>query len=93
METQLKDWRISLAEKLMNIYIDGQTYNFTARYIIERLSVRDDKSAMNEFHIDGDKIPQYSEWGREFIDVLYSELGCRLHQVKNCDKPFCKREK
>lgn len=93
METQLEDWRISLAAKLMNIYIDGQTYNSTARYIIDRLSVRDDKLAMNEFLVDGDKLPQYSRWGKEFVDVLYSELGCRLHQVKNCDRAFCKREK
>lgn len=79
-----------LAERLMRVYVSGQQFNSTARYIIDRLSVLDEDGAYNMFVHDGDKLPRYTRWAREFTDLLYTELGCRLHRVKGCQRVFCK---
>lgn len=79
-----------LARELMAIYVAGQSYNTTARIIISYLEKDNPKLAMNEYSVDGDKLARYTTWGRKFTELIHNELGCRIHNVKKCDKQFCK---
>lgn len=79
-----------LADNLMKIYVRGQTFNTTSRTIIHFLHLDRPDEAYSEYLNNGDKIPKYSEWGREFESLLYNEFGCRLHRIKKCDGWICK---
>lgn len=83
----------SFVAQLWDIYLKGQSFSNTARTILERLDAGDTDGAYAVFYTDGDKLPGYMEWGRKFIALLYSNLGCRLHRVPNCQMRFCVHQK
>ncbi len=51
------------------------------------------KSAILEFHNDGDKIPTYDEDGLEMRRIVESILGCRIHHKLDCTEGFCGRRR
>jgi hypothetical protein len=78
-----------IGQRLEAVYMGGQQFNQTARLIIDRLKKGDVPLARNEFRVDGDKIPGYERWGREFMRTFIDHYGCRVHQVVDCPQPFC----
>lgn len=79
-----------LSDKLKTIYLGGQTLNHTAMNIIRFIEKGDIEQAKREYSWDGDKIPSYNRWGKEFLEALYqSEIGCRTHNITKCDRWLC----
>lgn len=77
-----------LAGKLLEVYILKGRYNHTAELIIDFINQNKHDEAYSEYLNDGDKLKE--EWSRKFKRLLYTEFGCRLHRVKNCEGLICK---
>lgn len=83
---------LALADRLFEIKSRGDLQeNRTADYIIRRLREGDVQAARNEFYHDGDKLPTFTMWGREFVAVLHMKMGCRVHGVPGCEHWLCAR--
>ena len=47
--------------------------------------------AIAEYHWDGDKIPNFTEEGKEAKAIIDSLIGCRYHNEINCQRRVCRK--
>jgi hypothetical protein len=63
-----------LSKELRRIYLKGQQRNETALNIINYLEKNDSYSAEIEYIRNRDKIPKWSNWGKEFTFVCDANI-------------------
>lgn len=79
------------ADELQAIYNRYGQLNCTMVDIIRCVRKGDYAAAYREYVHDGDKLPRWTRYGRDFELFLNTLVGCRTHGVVGCQSWLCKR--